>query len=158
MEFFFSKPKILSFQLCCLLGAITIGVICFPRDGILFDLGAVFAGLVISPCFLLVPALRKSSAQVIINDEGIQDNRLQWGMIKWEDVLSISIKHFYLMPLIVFELKDPTARREQIRASGGKIDDKVPFGTAFFFMQPSQNDALAYIQSRHPEKFKRNVA
>jgi len=74
----------------------------FPR--VVGWIGVGFFGL----GFIAIPVMFfRRGPQLVINEEGIEDRRLKVGVIRWSDILSLSIGAVYSAKFLCVEVTDP---------------------------------------------------
>jgi hypothetical protein len=107
MECYPSKVKLLGLLglTCAMVG---MSYFCATLPGLLPQvvgwIGVGFFGL----GFIAFPVIFfRTGPQVVINDEGLEDRRGKIGVIRWEDIRSLSIASVYSAKFLCVELSDP---------------------------------------------------
>ncbi len=160
MKFYYSKAKLLGYQLTLILVIefLLYGIYAFPSDGRVFFYGWFAITLIAVVVVLSIPTLLKSEPQVIINNLGIQDTRNRLGLIPWDNILAIQVKPFYfrfrkikLYYYMVIKLKNSESYKSRISQTQKEgANENSPFAISFHILKPSIKDATEFITSHHP--------
>jgi len=105
--------------------------------------------------FVVFPVLFfRTDAQVIINDEGIEDRRLRIGVIRWEDIHSLSIGSVNSVRFLCVELNDPEEylsrlpRWKRWLAAADGAMGFPPLNIGFSGLSPGIEEVWAHLQDR----------
>ncbi|MBF0547624.1 MAG: hypothetical protein HQM08_24505 [Candidatus Riflebacteria bacterium] len=107
MELFYSKSALLKGILLSFL-AVLASLFCFLFTDALGKI-AGFTGGFLFGCFLITEILKLFAhiPQIVISSEGINDRRLNCGLIKWEEINSISLQQTQYSKWININLNNP---------------------------------------------------
>lgn len=100
-------------------------------------------------------AFFRKGAQVVINDEGIEDRRLKLGVIPWEDIDSLSLGKMKSTRFLCVWLVEPErylARMSRWQRMMAIANEKLGFSAitiSFSGLSPGINQAWAYLQERN---------
>src|SRR5206468_4326400 len=96
----------------------------------------------------------RTGQQVVINDEGIDDRRLKIGIIRWEDIRSLSIGRINSAKFLCVEVADPEAYSSRLprwRRSVWAATEALRIPTltiSFSGLSPGLKEVWAYLQAR----------
>jgi hypothetical protein len=122
----------------------------FPR--VVGWIGVGFFGL----GFVVIPIMWfRTDAQVIIDEEGIEDRRQGIGVIRWEEIRSLSVGSIEGTRFLCVNLIDPEKyhsrlprwKRPMVAANRFLGVHGVPIG--FSGLSPGIEEVWAYLQARH---------
>jgi hypothetical protein len=105
--------------------------------------------------FIVVPAmLFRTSPQVVINDEGIEDRRLKIGIIRWEDIRSLSVGSVHSAMFLCVEVLDTEkylSRLPRWKRSLAGVNEALGFPAltiSFSGLSPGIKEVWPYLQDR----------
>jgi hypothetical protein len=105
--------------------------------------------------FVAVPVMcLRTGPQVILNDEGIEDRRLKIGIIRWEDIRSLSIRSVNSVKFLCVEVFDPEkylSRLPRWKRSLAGLNAALGFPAltiSFQGLSPGIREVWAYLQDR----------
>ncbi len=166
MECYTSKVKLLGLLgLTCAM--VSVSYFCTTLPGltprVVGWMGVGFFGL----GFIALPVMFfRAAPQVVINDEGIEDRRLKIGVIRWEDIRSLSIGSVHSAKFLCVEVADPerySSRLPRWSRWLAALNEALGFPAltiGFSGLSPGLNEAWAYLQARdsmnralHPERY-----
>lgn len=107
MECYTSKVKLLGLLgLTCVM--VGVSYFCTTEPGLIAQMVGWIGVSLFGLGFIAFPVMFfRSGPQVIINDEGIEDRRHKIGIIRWEDIRSLSIGSVNSAKFLCVELSDP---------------------------------------------------
>jgi hypothetical protein len=110
--------------------------------------------------FIALPAMFfQTGPQVVINDEGIEDRRLKVGVIRWEDIRSLSIGSVNSAKFLSVELSDPewySSRLPRWRRSLAAANEALGFPAltiSFSGLSPSLKEVWACLHARDSRRY-----
>ncbi|HEX3314436.1 MAG TPA: STM3941 family protein [Gemmataceae bacterium] len=152
-----SKTKLLGlFLLTCALGAGSYFCTTLPslKAQIAGWLGVAFFGL--GAVAVPVRALR-GGPQVVIDDDGIDDRRLNVGVIRWEDIRSLSIGTVKSSKFLCIEVAEPEKYLRVLPAWKRKLAELngalgfPPLTISFTGLSPGIDEVWDHLQLRDPD-------
>ena len=113
--------------------------------------GVVFFGLgfVVAPIMML-----RNGPQVIISDEGIEDRRQKLGVIRWEEIRSLSVGSVQSAMFLRVELSDPERTLSRLPpwkrrlAELNRVLGFPGLSISFSGLSPGLREAWAHLQVR----------
>ncbi len=96
----------------------------------------------------------RTGAQIVINDEGIEDCRQKIGVIRWEDIRSLSIGSVYSAKFLCVEVADTEKYLSQLprwKRSYAAVNEALGFPAltiGFSGLSPGLKEVWAYLQAR----------
>ena len=114
-------------------------------------IGVSFFGL----GFIALPVMFfRTGPQVVINDEGIEDRRMKIGIIRWEDIRSLSLGSVKSAKFLCVEVADPEthfARLPRWSRALTAASEALGFSAltiGFSGLSPGLKEVWAYLQAR----------
>jgi hypothetical protein len=164
-----SKPKELIFERSIaktagmLVGAVLMTGLSyyFITRGILnFAFDAWLLGLILGSVAFVINAtsLFRGGPQVVFDEQGINDLRTSWGLIAWNEILSLAIVPFYGNRFLCIYLADESARIASLSLWGRlglyahHAKGFPAFNIRFQGLTRGLDEAWDYLQTHHPEK------
>ena len=157
IECYRSKRKLLGLLV---LTAAMVAMFCFlaTQPGVFSKvmgwIGIAFFGL----GFVTIPVMFfRRGPQVIINDEGIDDRRSKLGVIRWDDIRSVSIGSVNSAKFLCIDLLDPDRyvtrlpRFAQSLTRANKMLGFPAFTISFSGLTPGLTEAFEYAHARSPD-------
>lgn len=154
MECRTSKLKVLGLLgLTCVMVAVSwfCTTVPLPEPRVAGWIGVVFFGL---GFIVLPPMLFQTSPRVVINDEGIEDRRSKMGLIRWEDIRSVSMDSVHSAGFLRIEVSDPEKylcrlpRWSRPLAGFTRAMGLPPLTVGFSGLSPGLKEVWAYLQDR----------
>jgi hypothetical protein len=96
----------------------------------------------------------RASPQVVINDEGIEDRRMKIGVIRWEEIQSLSIGSMNSAKFLCIEVAAPERYLSRLSRWGrflGAVTEALGFPAltiGFSGLSPGLKEVWAYLQAR----------
>jgi len=116
-------------------------------------IGIAFFGL----GFIAIPVMFfRTGPQVVINDEGIDDRRTKVGVIRWDDIRSVSIRSVSSTKFLCVDLSDPDKYLSRLPRGAQMIaaaNRKLGFATlsiGFSGLTPGLDPVWEYVSARKP--------
>ena len=154
MECYPSKLKLLGpLALTCAMVAMCYFVARMPGvfERVVGWVGVAFFGL----GFIAFPIMFfRTGAQVIINDEGIEDRRMKVGVIRWEDIVSLHIASIESTKFLCIEVDDPQKYLDRLPrwtrplTAATKAMNLPPLAIGFAGLSPGLKEVWAHVQER----------
>jgi hypothetical protein len=154
MECYQSKVKLVGLLvLTCVMVGVCYYCTTLPKlmPQVVGWLGIAFFGL----GFIAVPRmLFRTGPQVVINDEGIDDRRMKCGVIRWEDIRSLSLGSVNGSKFLCIEVADPEkylSRLPRWQRSLAPVQEAMGFAgltIGFVGLTPGIKEVWAYLQER----------
>jgi hypothetical protein len=164
MECYISKVKLLGLLgLTCVM--VSLSYFCATLPGLIPRvvgwIGVGFFGL----GFIAFPVMFfRTAPQVIINDQGIEDRRQKIGVIRWDDIRSLSIGSVKSARFLCLEVADPEkylCRLPRWKRSLVAANEALGFPAltiGFSGLSPGLKEVWAYLQARDSMLSGRNPA
>jgi hypothetical protein len=107
---------------------------------------------------VIAASLFRAGTCVVFDDAGIHDLRTSWGLVSWSEIESIWVQSVNSSKFLCIELYDAGARVAKLSAWQQRICRAnnalgyPAFTLSFVGLTPGLEDALRYLDTRHPEK------